>query len=66
MDALCPWIGILLGVAGVLVTVYEEVLSHSGYSQYESDMSYLGLSIQLTAIVVLVAVGKWIDCTKTF
>ena len=52
-------IGILLGVAGTYVTVYEEVLLHSGYHQYAgTDMSYLGLAIQGAAIVVLLIMGK--------
>ena len=58
--------GILLGVAATYVTVYEEVLFHSGYSEYQSDLSYLGLSIQVIAIVSVLATGKWIDVTKTF
>ena len=56
-----------MGVGGVYITVYEEVLSHSGYQQYTgTDMSYLGLSIQVAAIVILLVIGKWIDFTKSF
>ncbi len=57
----------MLGVAAVYVTVYEEVYKHTGYEEEITDYgSYLGLSIQVAAIIVLIGIGKWIDFTKTF
>ena len=58
--------GMMLGVAACYVTVYTEVLFNSGYSGYQSQISYLGLSIQVVVITVLIGIGKWIDYTKTF
>ena len=59
-------IAMYLGVAGAYVTVYDEVFNAIGYSSYQSYMGYLGLAIQLVSIGGLLAIGTWIDCTKTF
>uniref|UniRef100_A0A1X7VCQ1 Major facilitator superfamily (MFS) profile domain-containing protein n=1 Tax=Amphimedon queenslandica TaxID=400682 RepID=A0A1X7VCQ1_AMPQE len=58
--------GMYLGVAGAYVTVYDEVFNAIGYSSYQSYMGYLGLAIQLVSIGGLLAIGTWIDYTKTF
>ena len=59
-------LGILLSANAVYVIAFEEVLYHSGYGQYEKDMTYIGLAMQILSIVGLLVVGKWIDYTKTF
>ena len=64
---MCSYIAAMfLGVGGAYVTVYDEVFNATGYRGYQKYMGYLGLAIQLVSIAGLIAIGVWLDFTKTF
>ena len=59
-------LGIFLGVSGAYVTVFDEVLNQLRYDKYQQQVGYLGLAIQVTCIIGLLFIGRWLDWTKTF
>lgn len=59
-------LGIFLGVSGAYVTVFDEVLNQLNYNKYQQQVGYLGLAIQITCIIGLLFIGRWLDWTKTF
>lgn len=59
-------LGIFLGVSGAYVTVFDEVLNELKYDKYQQQVGYLGLAIQITSIIGLLIIGRWLDWTKTF
>lgn len=59
-------LGIFLGVSGAYVTVFDEVLNQLKYDKYQQQVGYLGLAIQITCIIGLLFIGRWLDWTKTF
>lgn len=58
--------GIFVGSSASLVTVYDQVLVKAGYQQYQKEMGFVGLGIQGMSLLSLIAMGRWIDWTKTF
>ena len=46
--------------------MYEQVLYKAGYEKYQKDIGYVGLGIQGVSILGAVAMGRWIDWSKTF
>ena len=59
-------LGIFLGVSGAYVTVFDEVLNELKYNKYQQQVGYVGLAIQITSIIGLLIIGRWLDWTKTF
>ena len=58
--------GIFVGSGGAFMTLYDEILFHSGYAKDQKYASYLGASMQVFASIAVLAVGKWIDLTKSY
>ena len=60
------FLGIIIAVAGGFVTVVDEVLNSSGYSNYQKEIGYLGIVAQACAIFGMIVAGRWVDLTKAF
>ena len=58
-------LGIFVGGHDAIITVYEEILINLDYD-YDEEVAYLGMGIQVASILVLIVVGILIDITKTF
>ena len=58
-------LGIFVGGHDAIITVYDEILINLDYD-YDEEVAYLGMGIQVASILVLVVVGVLIDITKTF
>ena len=55
-----------MGGTNTYVTIYDEILYHTGYDDYQDEVGYLGIAIQLACALSLLAICKWIDWTRTF
>ena len=58
-------LGIFIGGHDAIITVYDEILINLDYD-YDEEVAYLGMGIQVASILALVVVGVLIDITKTF
>ena len=58
--------GTYIGSSASLISVYDQVLSKAGYEKYQKDIGFVGLGIQGVSILSVIAMGRWIDWSKTF
>ena len=58
--------GTYVGSCASLLSVYDQVLNKAGYEKYQKDVGFIGLGIQGISIMGVVAMGRWIDWSKTF
>ena len=48
------------------MTVYDEILMHSGYVDDQKYASLLGMAMQIFASIAVLTVSRWIDLTKSY
>ena len=59
-------IAVFNGGTNTYVTIYDEILYHTGYDGYQDEVGYLGIAIQLACALSLLIICKWIDWTRKF
>ena len=66
-ENLSSWfLGLFIGSGGAFMTVYDQILIHSGYIDDQKYVSYLGAAMQVFASIAVLSVSRWIDFTKSY